>query len=197
VKGRPRRAARRAFAKVAGAPWKSLEGRWRDGLAKEPAAPAARLLPRYLKGEASEQDEVASVELEQARKYLRLGDLLWARQRPAAASIEYGKAHRAAPADPVVASRYARSAIAGGRPKDAIIPLTTTLALYPSHAPALSSLATAQYRTHALEEAKKIAYRAIAHNPFDPQPHCVLSALSVPQAQHEASLCQKLGGVRE
>jgi len=189
--------ARRAFAKVAGAPWKSLEGRWRDGLAKEPAAPAARLLPRYLKGEASEQDEVASVELEQARKYLRLGDLLWARQRPAAASIEYGKAHRAAPADPVVASRYARSAIAGGRPKDAIIPLTTTLALYPSHAPALSSLATAQYRTHALEEAKKIAYRAIAHNPFDPQPHCVLSALSVPQAQHEASLCQKLGGVRE
>lgn len=189
--------ARMAFAKVAGAPWRTLEGRWRDQLAKEPEAPVVRLLPRYLKGEASEQDEVADVELEQARKFLRLGDLLWARQRPAAASIEYGKAHRAAPGDPVVASRYARSAIAGGRPQDAIVPLTTTLALYPAHAPALASLATAQYRTRAFDEAEKAAYRAIAHNPFDPQPHCVLSALRVPQADHEASLCQKLGGLRE
>jgi tetratricopeptide (TPR) repeat protein len=189
--------ARKAFSKVARVPWRTLEGRWRDELAEAPEAPDARLIPRYLKGEASEQDEVASVEIEQARKFLRLGDMLWARQRPAAASIEYGKAHRASPGDPVVASRYARSAIAGGRPQDAIVPLTTTLALYPNHAPALSSLATAQYRTRALEEAEKAANRAIAHNPFDPQPHCVLSVLRVPQAQHEASLCQKLGGFRE
>jgi hypothetical protein len=189
--------ARRALAGVAAVPWKTLEGRWRDGLAEGPRAPQARLMHRYLSSEASEQDEVASVELERARKFLRLGDLLWARQRATAASVEYGKAHRAAPGDPVVASRYARSAIAGGRPEDAIEPLTTTLRLYPTHAPALSSLATAEYRVSHPAAAEKAAYRAIAHNPFDPQPHCILSKLSVPQAEHEASVCAKLGGMRE
>jgi hypothetical protein len=189
--------AKKALARVAGVPWKTLEGRWKDGLAKTPQAPAARLLPRYLSDEASEQDEVASVELERARKFLRLGDLLWARKRPGAASVEYGKAHQAAPGDPVVASRYARSAIAGGRPQDAIPPLTTTLELYPTHAPALSSLATARYRVSQHDAARDAAYRAIAHNPFDPQPHCILSELSVPQAEHEASVCAELGGLRE
>lgn len=189
--------ARRAIASVAGVPWKTLEGRWRDGLAEGPQVPRARLLHRYLSSEASEQDEVASVELERARKFLRLGDLLWARQRATAASVEYGKAHRAAPADPVVASRYARSAIAGGRPEDAIEPLTMTLLLYPTHAPALSSLATAEYRVSHPGAAKSAAYRAIAHNPFDPQPHCILSKLAVPQAEHEGTVCEKLGGMRE
>jgi hypothetical protein len=189
--------ARKALAQVAGVPWRTLEGRWKDGLAEAPQAPAARLMHRYLSGEASEQDEVASVELERARKFLRLGDLLWARQRATAASVEYGKAHRAAPRDPVVASRYARSAIAGGRPADAIAPLSMTLKLYPTHAPALSSMATAQYRISRPEAAKEAAYQAIAHNPFDPQPHCILSNLSVPQAEHEASVCSMLGGLRE
>lgn len=189
--------ARRALARVAGVPWRTLEGRWKDGLAEGPKAPPARLMHRYLSSEASEQDEVASVELERARKFLRLGDLLWARQRATAASVEYGKAHRAAPGDPVVASRYARSAIAGGRPEDAIEPLTMTLLLYPTHAPALSSLATAEYRVSNPAAAQNAAYRAIAHNPFDPQPHCILSKLAVPQAEHEATVCAKLGGMRE
>ncbi|MGB5194028.1 MAG: hypothetical protein WBN70_13670, partial [Polyangiales bacterium] len=126
-----------------------------------------------------------------------LGDLLWTRSRPAAASVEYGKAHRAAPGDPVVASRYARSAIAGGRPEDAIAPLLQTLERYPTHAPALSSLATAQFRTARLGAARDAATRAIAHNPFDPQPHCILSKLPLPQADHEDSLCSRLGGIRE
>ena len=72
-----------------------------------------------------------------------------------------------------------------------------TLKLYPTHAPALSSMATAQYRISRPEAAKEAAYQAIAHNPFDPQPHCILSNLSVPQAEHEASVCSMLGGLRE
>jgi Flp pilus assembly protein TadD len=150
-----------------------------------------------LSGEATEQDELAGVELDRARNFLRLGDLLWTRSRPAAASIEYAKAHEAAPGDPVVASRYARSAIAGGRPKDAVGPLMLTLQRYPTHAPALSSLATAMYRLADYKLAEEAANRAIAHNPFDPQPHCILSKLRIPQAQHEASLCSRLGGMRE
>jgi len=65
------------------------------------------------------------------------------------------------------------------------------------HAPALSSLATAQFRLSNFEAAKDAANQAIAHNPFDPQPHCILARLPLPQADHEAALCSKLGGMRE
>jgi len=189
--------ARKALAGVAGVSWKTLEKRWKSELSKEPRPPSARLMPRYLSGEATEQDELAGVELERARNYVRLGDLLWTRSRPAAASVEYSKAHKAAPADPVVASRYARSAIAGGRPHEALAPLKRTLERYPTHAPALSSLATALFRTSNLEDARDAANQAIAQNPFDPQPHCILSKLAVPQAEHEQSVCSRLGGMRE
>lgn len=189
--------AKRALTHVAGASWKVLEKRWKVALAKQPRLPPARLLRRHLRGEATEQDEVADVELERARNFLRLGDLLWTRSRPAAASVEYAKAHQAAPTDPIVASRYARAAIAGNRPKEALAPLMRTLDRYPTHAPALSSLATAMFRTSRPDLAKEAANRAIAHNPFDPQPHCILSKLRVPQASHEATLCERLGGMRE
>ena len=189
--------ARKALAGIAGVSWKALEKRWRSALSKEPKPPAARLMPRYLRGEATEQDELAGVELERARNYVRLGDLLWTRSRPAAASVEYSKAHQAAPADPVVASRYARSAIAAGRPQRALAPLKRTLERYPTHAPALSSLATALFRVSDFAAAEDAANQAIAHNPFDPQPHCILSKLGVPQAEHEESLCSRLGGMRE
>jgi Flp pilus assembly protein TadD len=72
-----------------------------------------------------------------------------------------------------------------------------TLARYPTHAPALASLATAQFRVSNFSAAKEAAYEAIAHNPFDPQPHCVLSKLPIPQADHEETLCSRLGGMRE
>jgi len=189
--------ARRALASVAGVPWKTLESRWKKILSAQPKPPSARLLPRRLSGEATEQDELAGVELERARNYLRLGDLLWTHSRPAAASVEYAKAHKVAPGDPVVASRYARSAIAGGRPKEALAPLMLTLERYPTHAPALSSLATAMFRTSKRDLAEKAANQAIALNPFDPQPHCILSKLNVPQAHHEEMLCSRLGGMRE
>jgi tetratricopeptide (TPR) repeat protein len=189
--------AKKALASVAGVPWKKLETRWKEALSKRPKPMPARLLPRRLSDEATEQDELAGVELERARNFLRLGDLLWTHSRPAAASVEYAKAHEAAPADPVVASRYARSAIAGGRPKDAVAPLMLTLERYPTHAPALSSLATAMFRLSKSDLAEDLANRAIAHNPFDPQPHCILSKLRIPQAAHEATLCSRLGGIRE
>jgi Flp pilus assembly protein TadD len=189
--------ARTALAAVAGASWKELEAHWKNELAKKPKPPPARLLRRYLSGEATENDELAEVEREKARKHVRLGDLLWTRSRPAAASVEYGKAHRVAPSDPVVASRYARSAIAGGRPRDAIKPLVYTLSLYPTHAPAQSSLATARFRSGDKNGATHAALRAIALNPFDPQPHCVLAELDGRSDAHERELCTRLGGIRE
>ncbi len=187
--------ARKAISKVAGQPWKQLEMTWKEQLKQRPEPTvAARLIPRHLSEEANENDEVAGVELEKARKYARLGDLLWTRARPAAASVEYAKAHEAAPTDPIVASRYARSALAGGHPDKAIEPLKKTLALYPSHAPAHAALADALFSVGDRIAAKDAAQAAIAHNPFDPRPHCILAALDLPHAEHEAELCSRLGG---
>jgi tetratricopeptide (TPR) repeat protein len=187
--------ARQAISKVAGEPWKRVEKEWREQLKQRPDPPvAARLIPKHLSEEANENDELANVELEKARKHARLGDLLWTRARPAAASVEYAKAHEAAPTDPIVASRYARSALEGGHPERAIEPLKATLALYPSHAPAHAALADALFSVGDTVAAKDAAQAAIAHNPFDPRPHCILAALDLPHAEHEAELCSQLGG---
>ncbi|MEM7137175.1 MAG: hypothetical protein AAF500_11380 [Myxococcota bacterium] len=189
--------AREALSSASGIRWAALEKSWKAALASRPPPPAARLLRRYLSGEATENDELADVERERARKYLRLGDLLWVRSRAAAASVEYGKAHRVAPDDPVVASRFARAAIAGGRPRDALDPLEYTLLLYPGHAPAQASLATALWRTGNRQGAKQAARQAIALNPFDPQPHCILAEVGGPTANYERGLCARFGGPRE
>jgi hypothetical protein len=189
--------ARKALAATASEPWSALEKRWKTELADQPKPPPVRLLQRHLSDEASEHDELAEVERDKARKHVKLGDLLWVRSRPAAASVEYGKAHRVAPDDPIVASRFARSAIAGGRPREAIKPLVYTLLRYPTHAPAQSSLATAKLRTGDRNGAAHAALRAIALNPFDPQPHCVLAELDVPTSAHEEELCTRFGGMRE
>jgi hypothetical protein len=53
------------------------------------------------------------------------------------------------------------------------------------------------FRISKFDLAREAADQAIAHNPFDPQPHCILSKLPVPQADHEATLCSRLGGMRE
>ena len=187
--------AREAFEKVSGRRWQQLERSWQAGLSKLPKPPSVRMLPRHLADEANENDELATVERERARKYARLGDLLWSRSRPAAASVEYAKAHEAAPLDPIVASRYARSAIAGGRPEDAIKPLSQTLRFYPTHAPSHSNLATALFQSGRKDRAVDAAQRAIAHNPFDPQPHCILGEAAVPQSTHEREVCSRLGGM--
>ncbi|MGB5811313.1 MAG: hypothetical protein WBG86_12325 [Polyangiales bacterium] len=189
--------AREALSNAATRPWATLEREWRAYLAAQPKPPAVRLLRRLLSDEATENDELADVERDKARRHLRLGDLLWVRSRAAAASVEYGKAYRVAPDDPIVASRYARSAIAGGRPEDALRPLEYTLLLYPSHAPAQASLATARLRAGRPKGAAAAAKRAIALNPFDPQPHCVLAELGGPAADYERGLCSRFGGMRE
>ena len=187
--------AREALEKVSDRSWKELEKSWQIELSKLPKPPSVRMLPRHLADEANENDELATVERERARKYARLGDLLWSRSRPAAASVEYAKAHKAAPLDPVVASRYARSAIAGGRPEDAIKPLSQTLRFYPTHAPSHSNLATALFQSGRKDQAIGAAQRAIAHNPFDPQPHCILGQTAVPHSTHEREVCSRLGGM--
>jgi thioredoxin-like negative regulator of GroEL len=188
--------AREAFAAVAGESWEALERAWRDDLARRPqAAGRAPALPRLRfrpgGGEVDETDEVA---VETARRHMRIGDLLWARARARAASEEYGRAWALAEGDPIVGSRLARAALAGGNPERAIAVLEPLVRRWPDHEPLWSVLASAHVARGQNALAREAAREAIRLNPFDPQPHCDLAQVSEAEGERarEQALCRDL-----
>ncbi|MFW5925801.1 MAG: tetratricopeptide repeat protein [Myxococcota bacterium] len=188
--------ARRALAEVGGVSFGSLENRWKKTIAQEvdaPEDPPPVKGLRFRKGEA--MDESLEVEEERARRFVRLGDLLWDGGRPEAAEVEYAKAHTAAPDDPVVASRLARAALAAGHPDQALDAIASVVERYPDHAPAhvvMGSALLAQGNKTAAAHASREALRL---NPFDPQPHCDLAMATdhAAERRRERSFCEQLG----
>ncbi len=187
--------AREALAAAAGTRWEELERAWRQSLPRSGDAPP--LLRRHLRagGDDESAQEVAEVSPE-ARRGLRLGDLLWARRRYRAAAVEYAAALAAAPGDPIVASRLARAAVEAGDPEQALQALTPVAERYPEHAPTQALLARAHRLLGDTAEARRAAERAIELNPFDPSPHCDLAQVGVSDQirRREADRCRDLGG---
>ena len=190
--------AREAMAAVAGSPFAELERSWQAALRGRPApeGDAPRLMGLRLRQGPGEPDDAQDVEQERARRHLRLGDLLWDRRRPRAASVEYGRANELAPDDPIVAARFARAALTGGEPAEAVRALARFRERYPDHAPtwAVSGAAWLALGDRAL--ARDALREAIRINPFDPQPHCDLSVAADDDAERtqERQSCQQLGG---
>src|SRR5207249_1052371 len=93
--------ARQALAEAAGEPFAKIEAEWKASLPSKPdaVAPSHRLKPRFRVGDGP-NDESVEVTEGDARRFLRLGDLLWDRGRAGAAAREYEKAHRADRDDP-------------------------------------------------------------------------------------------------
>lgn len=129
-----------------------------------------------------------------AARHLRLGDMLWSRSHPLAASREYAKARTLAPGDAVVISRLGRSALEGGDPRAAVDAAREALRLEPNHAPARALLAAALARAGDRAAAVLAAYDALRYNPFDPSPHCVLAESSddEPTRTRESDVCRSL-----
>ena len=192
--------AREALAEVAGQPWGALESGWRDRIASRPAPPSdpPRLLGMRLRGTEEDPDEAQELENEEARRFLRLGDLLWDRRRARAAAVEYGRASELAPDDPIVASRLAMAAIAGDSAQAAVDALAPFRERYPDHAPTWALSGTAYRMLGRVEDARRALAEALRLNPFDPQPHCDLAevAPTEPVRRREASFCRSLGGGR-
>jgi tetratricopeptide (TPR) repeat protein len=191
--------AREAFADVAGEPWDDLERGWRDELRAQPApqgpAPALRR-PRFRQGGEDEDGaELGEVEVEAARRAVRLGDLLWSRDRPRAASVEYDRAWSMAEGDPIVGSRLARASVAGGRPERAIEVLEPLSERFPDHEPLWSTLGTALLARGERERARTASLEALWLNPFDPQPHCDLAQVAAGDDERvrEERNCRDLG----
>ncbi len=185
--------ARDALADVAGESFASLERGWLAAVGRRHApspSDAPRMIGMRFRHGEGEPDEAREVDAE-ARRFFRLGDLLWSHHRARAAAVEYQKAHERAPDDPIVASRLARAALEGGQPEIAIATLEPLRERYPEHAPLRSLLGSAYLAKGDLPRAREELEEAIRLNPFDPEPHCGLA--SADEDAREARTCRTLG----
>ncbi len=193
---------REALAAVAGSTFDELEQAWRAGLASRPTPPSTtppRVLRRRLRHDDGDVDESSDIEDERARRHLRLGDLLWDRSRARAASIEYQRAFEIVPDDPIVAARFARAALIGGRPAEALQALERSRERYEDHAPTWAVSGAAWLALGDLTHAREALRAAIRINPFDPAPHCDLAEASDDASERtlERGVCEQLGGQRD
>lgn len=188
--------ARQAIASIAKAPFGKVEEGWKTALRSRNRVTkhAPRLLDKKI-GDRDE-DELAAMQAN-ARRYVRLGDLLWGRQRFRAAAAEYAKAHKLDEDDPTIATRLGRAALAGGDPSTVAATLSELVKRYPQHAPTRALLSAAYWARGSIDSARENAIEAIRLNPFDPRPHCVLSHLeedNTLRGERERNACLSLGG---
>lgn len=170
--------ARDALSRAASRRFAELERDWKGTLPKAARANAPRKLARRFRSGGATPDESQDVAVSEARRFLRIGDLLWHRRHPRGAMLEYEKAHRADADDPIVAARLARSALEAGDPDRSLAALEPLLQRYPEHAPTHAVRGAALHELGRLPEARKALLEAIRINPFDPDPHCRLERIA-------------------
>lgn len=194
--------ARDALEKAAKTPFASLEKAWRSSLStaggaaeKREPTPAPRRLARRLRSGTAKPDETQEVDA-RARRFLRLGDLLWDRGHTLGAKVEYQKAHEAAPDDPIVGSRLARTALAVGDAAAAKAAIAPLVKRYPDHAPGHAVLGAAELKLGHRELAARALRESIFINPFDPSPHCNLAKATddAAERERETRACATLKG---
>lgn len=196
--------ARVAVAHAAGASFADLEAAWRAELRSRPPPPDPDAeVPRlvFRRPGAPDPDDTEDIAEAEARRAMRLGNLLWERGRPAAAAAEYRVAHERLPDDPRVATRFARAALAAG---DGPLALTAAEPLrerFAEYEPLRALLGAAYAAAGDLERARSESMEAIWLNPFDPEPHCTLAEIGAgpaapgagpEEAADESSLCASL-----
>jgi tetratricopeptide (TPR) repeat protein len=187
--------AREALAEAADTTFAALEADWKRSLGKatSPDAPR-RLKQRFRDADEDDRDESEDVGVEEARRFLRLGDLLWDRSRFTGAAVEYRKAFAADRDDPIVAARFGRAALRSGDSRSAIEALEPLVARFPTHAPTHAVLGAARLRAGDRGGATTALREAIRINPFDPDPHCDLADASAEarEVERERRACGEL-----
>jgi tetratricopeptide (TPR) repeat protein len=183
-----------------------FERDWRAWLGHKKLKLHPGLLPaeselRFKKGagkptEASEDDS-ARIGEERARKLARLGGMLRARHRLAAAASEYEKAQAIVGiGHPSVANKLARTYLELGDATRAIAVAEPALELYPDQAAANATLGEAWLARGDMKKAAQHLEAALAINPFDPAVHCGLERawrqLRDGRADDESRACQML-----
>lgn len=170
--------AESAIARALGTSWYRLFDQWRAELRSRRTAPeAARVLVRRFRDGADESDDTGEIREERARRLVRLGDLLWERQRRVAATVEYEAAVRVTPDEPIVANRAARALLETGRASEVPARLSAALALVPDFPLSWIHLGRARAATGDAAAATVAFENAVGLNPFDPEVACGLERL--------------------
>jgi tetratricopeptide (TPR) repeat protein len=171
---------RGAITRATGVPYdKAMEG-WMQALRGAGYREIPGLLPPvFLLAEGSEkppltEDEVA---VASARQRARLGLRLEGIDRPEAAYLEYRRAIVDDPTSPLLLARIAATALATGRVKEAAQAASRGLLTYPDYLPLLSASGRIAVKEGRVGDAKDAFEKAVAVNPFDPEPHQALATL--------------------
>jgi len=189
--------ARHALAKIAAQSFEALEQGWQKSLLERgaPAKPnATDLKLRFVK--SGKADESLDVPEAQARRHLRVGDMLWGRNHPVAAAKEYEAGQKNAPGDPILASRVARASLSQGQFERALLAVEPALRDHPHHAPLYALKGQALLLLGKAPEGAAALRESIRQNPFDPAPHCSLARASERTSERslEQTNCERLGG---
>jgi tetratricopeptide (TPR) repeat protein len=169
-----------AVAEVLGVSFERFLGEWRQHMATRPLPRGGDHELRRLRfaddrrqGEWSEWSEIAD---ERARGFARLGELMRARGRHAAARVEYGKAfERVGARVPILADQYALAALLSGVEPLAERVLTEAIAWNPDYAALHVHLARILVRREEWARAKEHLLLANRQDPFDPEIHAGLA----------------------
>ena len=153
-------------------------------------------------GHTPEEDDSGELTDPKARNLMRLGGMLRARGRMAAAAVEYEKAQGAATAagttHPLLALKLARTYLDLSDPERAIAVLEPSYELYTDLAGISATLGTAYLRKGDQPKAVTYLESALAVSPFDPSVHCGLAEAYQKQADprfaREQNACKVLGG---
>lgn len=166
--------AKVALAGAAETTFAKLEAAWKTALPRSAQGEDQRLLGMRFKQGDGPTDDSKDVVLDKARRHLRIGDLLWDRGRTTAAAREYEKAYHEDTLDPIVAARWARTALQIGQTQAVVEALEPQVQRHPGYAPSHALLGRAQLLLGDLGAAREALREAIWINPFDPDPHCDL-----------------------
>jgi tetratricopeptide (TPR) repeat protein len=193
---------RRAIAEVMGMTFENVESTWRHDLRRMNLRPDPTLsgkVPKIHFEKTSGDTENVGVEQiaeEKARKLARLGGILRARGHLAGAATEYEKARQAAPDDPFIGAKLARTYLELEQPQRAV-EVATPLAHDKEDAGSQATLGAAYLKLG--DNAKAIGYlqAAVRISPFDPAVRCGLADAytAVGDERHgesERAACERL-----
>ncbi len=177
-----------AVAQAYGKSFPQFEADWRAEVAKPraKAASAKNVRPAVarkvvFKEDAKGRDADTSLVPEaakpmdaEARRDARLGELLFARKRWAAAALEYGKARARLPEEiPLISRRYAFAEIELGKYGEAEAALSSATLRDPEDEAAQVLYAHVLNKRGAFDQARTALDQGIAEDPFDPQLHAL------------------------
>jgi tetratricopeptide (TPR) repeat protein len=169
--------AERAVEQVTGVPFAEFVAQWEVYLRER----EYRRLPSdfvsslvFMPEDAADAppDELAGIAQEEARNFMRLGQLLRARGRFEASVVEYRKAESlVGRGNPVWQNYLARALLDMGRAEEVVDALQQAVAYYPSYYLSFLNLGEAHLALAQPEAARDLLVEAAGINPFDPEVH--------------------------